>query len=66
MTPKQKLEVIRQYIPGTYADLAMKVPCHVQTIHNMKAGKDILHEGILEGFERLYQTALKIKAVASE
>lgn len=64
MTPKEKLEVIRQYIPGTYEDLAMKVPCHVQTIHNLKAGKEIMHDGIMKGFEELYQKALTIKAVA--
>ena len=64
MTPKEKLEIIRQYIPGTYEELATKVPCHVQTIHNLKAGKAIKHDGILEGFEDLYQKALTIKAVA--
>lgn len=64
MTPKEKLEVIRQFIPGTYEELAMKVPCHVQTIHNLKAGKAIAHQGILEGLNALYEKALKIKEVA--
>jgi hypothetical protein len=63
MTPKEKLEVIRQYIPGTYEELAIKVPCHVQTIHNLKAGKAIAHDGILKGLDKLYQKALEVQAV---
>jgi ribosome-binding protein aMBF1 (putative translation factor) len=63
VTPKEKLEVIRQNIPGTYEELAKKIPCHVQTIHNLKAGKFIANAAILKGLNDLYEKALEVKAV---
>jgi hypothetical protein len=63
MTPKEKLEIIRQFIPGTYSDLAMKIDCHVQTLHNLKAGKEV-NSDISDRLDGLYQKALTIQAVA--
>lgn len=63
MTPKEKLEFIRQYIPGTYADLADKIGCHAQTLHNLKAGKEV-NSDMSERLDGLYQKALEIRTVA--
>jgi hypothetical protein len=60
MTPKEKLEFIRKYIPGTYAELAVKVGCHSQTLHNLKAGKEV-NDDILAGLGGLYQQAVTVQ-----
>ncbi len=64
MTDQEKLKLIRKFIPGTVEDIAMEVPCHVQTIYNIQAGKDVKHKAILNGFNALYEKALKIQVIA--
>ena len=60
MTPKEKLEFIRKYIPGTYTDLAVKVGCHPQSLHNLKAGKTV-NDTILAGLGFLYEQAVTVQ-----
>ncbi len=58
---KEKLDVIGEFIPGTASDIAMMIPCHVNTLRNIKSGDGDVRITVLEKIDKIYKKALKIK-----
>ena len=63
MNIKEKLTVIEQYIAGSSSDIAMMIPCHVNTYRKMKSGDEGIRLQTLKNLDALYNKALKVKAV---
>lgn len=63
ITLKEKLETILEFIPGSSDDIAMMIPCHVNTLRNIKSGNENIRYGTVKKLDELYKKALKIQAV---
>jgi hypothetical protein len=63
MNIKEKLAVIEKYIAGTSDDIAMMIPCHVNTYRKMKSGDENIRFQTSKNLDALYQKALEVKAV---
>ncbi len=61
---KDKLDVILEFIPGTSDDIAMMIPCHVNTLRNIKAGHENIRFGTVKKIDQLYKKALRIQVIA--
>jgi len=63
MTPKQMLDDIVRYVPGDMGDIAMMIPCHVQTLYNINAEKGETRPIIVNKLRELYKKAMEIKTI---
>ncbi len=63
MNIKDKLAVIEQYIAGSSDEIAMMIPCHVNTYRKMKLGNENIRLQTSKNLDALYQKALDVKAV---
>jgi hypothetical protein len=64
MTPKEMLDDISKYMPGDLGDIAMMVPCHVQTLYNINMGKGNTRQIIVNKLGELHTKAMEIKAIS--
>lgn len=64
LTNKQLLTDIIKYIPGDLSDIAMMIPCHVQTLYNINMEKGTPRPVIVSKLKELHAKAMDIKAVA--
>lgn len=64
LTNKQLLTDIIKYVPGDLGDIAMMVPCHVQTLYNINMEKGTPRPVIVSKLKELHVKAMEIKAVA--
>jgi hypothetical protein len=63
MNAKELLQDIQKYIPGDLGDIAMMVPCHVQTLYNINAEKGVTRPIIVNKLKELHVKAMDIKAI---
>lgn len=63
MNIKDKLDVIEKYIAGSSDEIAMMIPCHVNTYRKMKSGDEGIRLQTSKNLDALYQKALEVKAV---
>jgi hypothetical protein len=63
MNTTEKLEVICKYIAGSTEDIAMMIPCHVNTLRKIRAGDENIHMQTYKKIDALYNKALEVKAV---
>jgi hypothetical protein len=64
MTPKEMLSDINKYMPGDLSDIAMLVPCHVQTLYNINMDKGTPRQIIVNKLKELHVKAMEIKAIS--
>jgi len=63
MTPKEMLTDISKYMPGDLGDIAMMVPCHVQTLYNINMEKGKPRQIIVNKLQELHGKAMEIKEI---
>ncbi len=64
MTPKELLADLMYYMPGDLGDIAMMIPCHVQTLYNINAEKVETRLIIVNKLRELHKKAMEIKLIA--
>lgn len=65
MTLKDKVDFIYENMPGTLADIAMMVPCHLNTLKKIKSGDEQVREAIRDKINELYERAVKVRAIVN-
>jgi hypothetical protein len=63
MNTSEKLDVIFENIPGTIEEVAMMVPCHVNTLRKIRNGNESMLMATWRNIDSLYKKALKIKKI---
>lgn len=63
MNLKEKVEFICKHTPGTLAEIAMMVPCHVNTLKKVKSGDEDIRLATAKRIDALYNKALKVRAI---
>lgn len=63
MLTSEKLEVIFTNIPGSVEDIAMMVPCHVNTLRKIRNGNENMLQATWKNIDTLYKKALRVKRV---
>lgn len=64
LTNKQLLTDIVKYVPGDLGDIAMMIPCHVQTLYNINSEKGTPRPVIVSKLRELHNKAMEIKAIS--
>jgi hypothetical protein len=64
MTTKDKLDFIYKYMPGDLGDIAMMVPCHINTIRKIRSGEENIRPIIKNRIDELFVKAEEIKAIS--
>ncbi len=63
MKTSDKLDVIFENIPGSAGDIAMMVPCHINTLRKIRNGNESMLMATWQNIDALYKKALKVKKV---
>jgi hypothetical protein len=64
MNIKDKLDFIYKYMPGDLGDIAMMIPCHINTVRKIRAGEDNIRPIIKNRIDALYEKAKDVQDIA--
>ena len=63
MKTSEKLDVIFANIPGSVSDIAMMVPCHINTLRKIRNGNESMLMATWQNIDTLYKKALRVKKI---
>lgn len=63
MNTKEKLNFIYKYMPGDLGDIAMMIPCHINTIRKIRSGDGNIRPIIKNRIDELYEKAKEIQEI---
>ena len=63
MNTKDKLDFIYKNMPGDLGDIAMMIPCHINTIRKIRSGEDNIRPIIKNRIDELFESAKAIQVI---